>query len=299
PPGSPLVDVSNTPYAFAPEKTRSIRYLFLQDVWSFSDNWQLTAGVRYDDYSDFGDTLNPRLALVWQVSDRFTTKLLYGRAFRPPSFQELFAETSFSRPNPDLDPERSETVELILSFIPNNDLNIGMNLYNLRQSDFIRATTSPGESGRRFQNTGNHTIQGIELEAKWQAAKTLRLSANYSIRNPDNNQFRAIDEPKQDAYARVDWSFRPDWNLNMQTNWIGERERRSNDPRSSLDDYTLTDTTLRYTGLNAWEFAFSIRNLFDEDAREYTAPSVTDDLILPERSLYAEIKYKVNSERYE
>lgn len=299
PPGSPLVDVSNTPYAFAPEKTRSIRYLFLQDVWSFSDNWQLTAGVRYDDYSDFGDTLNPRLALVWQVSDRFTTKLLYGRAFRPPSFQELFAETSFSRPNPDLDPERSETVELILSYIPSNDLNIAINLYNLQQSDFIRAITSPGESNRRFQNTGNHTIQGIELEAKWQAAKTLRLSANYTIRNPDNNQFRAIDEPKQDAYARVDWNFRPDWNLNMQTNWIGERERRSNDSRSSLDYYTLTDTTLRYTGLNAWEFAFSIRNLFDEDAREYTAPSVTDDLILPERSLYAEIKYKVNSERYE
>lgn len=299
PPGSPLVDVSNTPYAFAPEKTRSIRYLFLQDVWSFSDNWQLTAGVRYDDYSDFGDTLNPRLALVWQVSDRFTTKLLYGRAFRPPSFQELFAETSFSRPNPDLDPERSETVELILSYIPSNDLNIAINLYNLQQSDFIRAITSPGESDRRFQNTGNHTIQGIELEAKWQAAKTLRLSANYTIRNPDNNQFRAIDEPKQDAYARVDWNFSPDWNLNMQTNWIGERERRSNDLRSSLDDYTLTDTTLRYTGLNAWEFAFSIRNLFDEDAREYTAPSVTDDLILPERSLYAEIKYKLNSGRYE
>ncbi|MEW8051250.1 MAG: TonB-dependent receptor [Candidatus Thiodiazotropha sp.] len=299
PPGSPLVDVSDTPYAFAPEKTRTIRYLFLQDIWAFKDDWQLTAGFRYDDYSDFGDTLNPRLALVWRVTDRLNAKLLYGRAFRPPSYQELFAETSFSRPNPDLDPERSETVELILSYIPSNDLTIGINLYTLRQSDFIRAITTPEQTERQFQNTGNHAIQGIELETRWQATDRLRLSANYTKRNPDDNRYRAVDEPEQDAYLRVDWNFRQDWNWNIQTNWIGERDRSANDPRSSLADYTITDTTLRYTGLNAWEFAFSIRNVFDEDAREYTAPSVTNDLLLPERSLYAEIQYKLHSGLHE
>jgi iron complex outermembrane receptor protein len=292
PPGSPLVDISDTPYAFAPEKTRTIRYLFFQDVWSFRDDWELTAGIRYDDYSDFGNTLNPRLALVWQITDRLTSKLLYGRAFRPPSFQELFAETSYSKPNPNLEPERSETVELILSYMPSKDLNIGINFYNLQQTDFIRAVSSPGETDRTFQNIGKHTIRGIELETKWQATENLRLSANYTKRNPDNNQFRAADEPKQDAYLRADWNFHPDWNWNIQANWIGDRERGDNDSRSSLDNYTITDTTLRYTGLNSWDFSFSIRNIFDEEAREHTAASLTDDLLLPERSVYAELQYK-------
>ncbi|MES9946851.1 MAG: TonB-dependent receptor [Candidatus Thiodiazotropha sp.] len=291
PPGSPLVDVSDTPYAFAPEKIRTIRYLFVQDVWSLRDNWQLTAGVRYDDYSDFGNTLNPRLALVWQVTDKFTTKMLYGKAFRPPSFQELFAETSFSEPNPDLEPERSETTELILSYMPSKDLTIGFNLYLLKQSDFIRAISSPGEASRRFHNTGEHTIRGFEIETKWQATDDLRFSANYTKRNPDENQFRSVDQPKQDAYLRADWAFHHDWNWNIQVNWIGERDRRSDDLRQSLDDYTITDTTIRYTGQKAWELALSVRNLFDEDAREYTSPSIANDLRLSERSFYAEIQY--------
>ncbi|MES9972287.1 MAG: TonB-dependent receptor [Candidatus Thiodiazotropha sp.] len=295
PPGSPLVDVSDTPYAFAPEKVRTIRYLFVQDVWSLSDNWQLTAGVRYDDYSDFGNTYNPRLALVWQVTDKFTTKMLYGKAFRPPSFQELFAETSFARPNPDLDPERSETTELIFSYIPSKDLTIGVNLYNLKQSDFIRAISAPGETSRRFQNTGRHRIRGIEIETKWQTTDDLRLSANYTRRNPDDNQFRSVDQPEQDAYLRADWAFLPEWNWNIQTSWIGERERRSNDSRPSLDDYMITDTTIRYTSQNTWELAFSIRNLFDEDAREYTSSSIANDLRLPERSFYAEIQYNFSN----
>jgi iron complex outermembrane receptor protein len=295
PPGSPLVDVSDTPYAFAPEKTRTIRYLFLQDVWSFSDDWELTAGIRYDDYSDFGNTLNPRLALVWQISDGFTSKFLYGRAFRPPSFQELFAETSYSKPNPDLEPERSETFELILSYMLSKDLNFGINLYNLQQSDLIRAVNTPGETGRTFRNIGDHTTRGIELETKWQAAENLRLSANYTIRNPDNNQFRAVEEPKQDAYLRADWGFLPNWNWNIQTNWIADRERGVNDSRPSLDDYSITDMTLRYTGLKAWELALSVNNIFDEIAKEHTAPSMVNDLLLPERSIYAELQYKFPS----
>ena len=60
-------------------------------------DWELTVGARYDHYSDFAGSLAPRLALVWQTGDQLTTKLLYGQAFRAPYYQELYAETSFSR----------------------------------------------------------------------------------------------------------------------------------------------------------------------------------------------------------
>ena len=299
PPGSGLVDVSDTPYAFAPEKTRKINYFFLQDVWKLATDWELTAGLRHDHYSDFGNTFNPRLALVWDSTDKLTSKLFYGRAFRPPSFQELYAVTSNALPNADLDPERSETLELAFSYMVNSNLGLGLNIYKYQQSDFIRPVTAPGQSQGQFQNVGEHTIHGIELEAKWQPTTNLRLSGNYTLREQDDNEFRAIDEPEQEAYLRADWGFLPDWNWNIQANWIGERTRRESDNRSSLDDYLITDTTFRYTGMKNWEFAASVRNLFDEDAREYTGASIPGDLPLPERSIFAEVRYKFHNARAE
>ncbi|MEW8584605.1 MAG: TonB-dependent receptor, partial [Candidatus Thiodiazotropha sp.] len=114
----------------------------------------------------------------------------------------------------------------------------------------------------------------------------------YTVRDSDDSEFRAVDQPKQDAYLRADWHFSSDWNWNVEANWIGGRTRGNSDSRESLDDYIITDTTLRYSGVNGWEFGFSVLNLFDEDAREHTAPSVAKDLPLPERNVYAEILYK-------
>lgn len=292
PPGGPQVDISDTPFAFAPETARKIGYLFAQDIWSVSDSWELTAGARYDHYSDFGSTLNPRLALVWHSTDKLTSKLLYGQAFRAPSYQELYAVTSRSLPNAGLNPELSRTWDLAFSYAAAENLQLDITFFHFKQTDLIRAVDVPGLPLRRFENVGEHTIRGIELEAKWHPAKQIMLSGNYTIRDQDDTPYRAVYEPDQEAYFRVDWIFRPGWNWNLQTNWIDERPRAPGDSRSALNSYAVTDTTVRYRGFNSWEFAVSVRNLFDENAREYTGPSVPDDLPLPERNFYAETRYK-------
>ncbi len=65
---APLMDVSDTSFAFQPENQRTSYYTFVQDEWAFAPDWELTAGVRHDHYSDFGDTINPRAALVWTTT---------------------------------------------------------------------------------------------------------------------------------------------------------------------------------------------------------------------------------------
>jgi len=291
PADSPLVDISDTPYAFAPEKTRKINYLFIQDVWTINNELELTAGARYDDYSDFGDTLNPRLALVWESTDRLTTKLMYGQAFRAPSYQELFSETSWSLPNANLDPERSETLELAFSFIATKNLHLNLNLYHFKQTDIIRAITVTGVAKKQYQNTGDLTIRGIEMEAQWQVLKTLKIVGNFSMHDQKDDELHPAQEPEEEAYLRMDWGFQPEWNWNLQTNWIGEHPRAPSDTRPAVDDCFLTDTTLRYAHSGSLEFAASVRNLFDTDAREHTGRSVEDDLPLPERNFYAEMRY--------
>ena len=290
-PGSPLVDLSDTPYAFAPEKTRRINHVFLEDTWSFAANWELTAGARYDNYSDFGDTTNPRLALVWQTSSKLTSKLIYGQAFRAPSYQQLFVETSRALPNPDLDPERSQTIDLAFTYTPTSKLLINLNLFYFDQTDLISPITVSGLSKKQFQNTGDYAISGVELDAHWQATKQLNISGNYTLRDPDDSN-AAIQEAEKEAYLRTDWKLQTNWNWNLQANWIGTRPRGANDTRDPLASYTIVDTTIRYAHSDTWEFAASIRNLFDSDEKEITGRSIPGDLPLPERNAYAEVRYK-------
>jgi iron complex outermembrane receptor protein len=287
PAGGPLVDVSDTPYAFAPERARKIAYLFLQDVWSVAPGWEFTAGARYDRYSDFGGTLNPRLALVWQSTERLTTKLMYGQAFRAPSFLELYALTSATKPNGSLKPERSKTWDLAFSYAATPDLRLGLTLFHFAQSELISL-----DATNQYQNLGDNTTRGVELEAHWQLAETLRLSGNLTHRKQANPVYSTASVPDEEAYLRVDWAFRPKWNWNLQANRTGERPGPANDPRKPLRAHTLADTTLTYFHDRHWEFAVSARNLFDVKAWEYTGRSIPGHLPLPGRNLFAEIRYK-------
>lgn len=282
--GGPLADVSDTPYAFAPEKIRQIRYLFVQDVWTLSNDWELTAGARYDRYSDFGESLNPRIALVWQSTDRLVTKLMYGQAFRSPSYLELYALTAATKPNANLTPETSRTWDLLFSYSASKDLKFSLDFYRFAQSNLIAP-----DATNQYQNIGNNTAHGVELEARWQATQTLRVSGNLTHRD-DTIAFNSV--PKQKAYFRTDWAFMPDWHWNLQANWIGKRSLLPSDPRAPLNAATLVDTTLRYAPRKEWEYAASIRNLFDVDAREYSSSAIINNLPLPKRSFYAEVRYK-------
>jgi outer membrane receptor for ferrienterochelin and colicin len=292
PAGGPVVDISDTPYAFAPEMKREITHLFIQDIWTINNAWELTTGARYDDYSDFGDTFNPRLALVWQTTDKLTSKFMYGKAFRAPSFQQLYSETSRALPNDQLDAEEFDTTELSLSYTATQKLMLSMNLFQLNQDNIIQRVTVSGLSKSQYNNQGDHSTKGLELELKWLAQPDIRVSANYALQQQKDNEFKYFLIPEQSAYLRADWSFRPKWNWNIQANWFGERPRPSGDTRSSLAAYTISDTTVRYADSKSWSFAASIRNLFNEDAKEYSSGSLVDDLPLPERSFYVEMQYK-------
>jgi outer membrane receptor for ferrienterochelin and colicin len=103
---------------FAYPQSRYNYYGFIQDEWQILNDLTLTAGVRLDYFSDFGLTVNPRGSLVWDVSSSLTTKLLYGRAFRAPSFFELETNPGITvTGNPSLEPEIMQTVEPLAKLI--------------------------------------------------------------------------------------------------------------------------------------------------------------------------------------
>ena len=289
-----LTDVSNSAYVYARNRSRRVFNLLLQDEWQFAPDWELTTGIRYDDFSDTGDTFNPRIALVWATRHNLTTKLLYVSAFRAPSFSELYAiNNPVALGNPDLDPETIDTLELSFDYKPTLDLQLGLSLFAYQAKDLIEFV---GTSSKTAENARDQDGQGLELEMDWKLSETLRLRGNYAWQRAEDEETgrRVADAPGQQAYLRADWRFRPDWLLSPQATWVGDRARAAGDLRDEIDDYTLVDVTLRKSNLlKHLDIALSAHNLFDEDAREPSDGQIPDDYPLAGRSIWLELSWRI------
>ena len=274
------VDLSDTELVFAPEVARDSWYVFLQDSWRMNPQWELTAGARYDQYSDFGGTLNPRAALVWQPRQSMTAKLLYGRAFRAPSFNELYLRGNPAQGgNPNLKPEQIETWELAFDWRASETLHAELNLFTYEVTDkILYATGTSGSVQQVAQNVGEWESTGAELEVRWKINHRSSLLFNYAYQNAkDKHTRRKLGySPEHQAYLRADRLLFPGWYLNLQLNRAGAWARHIGDPRTKLDATLSVDLTLRYKNprKTPWNFALGARNLFDEDVR---SPSLGPD----------------------
>lgn len=287
--------------SFLKPHRRRVDHLILQDEWSLMRDWTLTTGVRHDRYSDVGSTTNPRVALVWDTSLDVTTKLLHGRAFRAPSFLELYSiNNPVLRGNPDLKPETIQTTELAFSWQARTDTLLQLSLFRYGMSDIIAPTGSP----QVFQNTGRQTGSGFELEAHHDWNRALSLSGNYAWQ-------RSIDKasgedagyaPRHHLYGRADWRWDSGWQWSSQVNHVAGRRRPPGDTREPVRDQTTLDLTLRSPrSASGWEFRASVRNLFDAKVEEPSLYSpgevipvlVPGDLPMAGRSFFVQMSLRM------
>lgn len=293
-----LTDVTGTAYMFIPDEDRTIYYLSLQDEWQVAADWSLTMGVRYDDYSDFGSTVNPRAALVWKTQHNLTTKFLYGRAFRAPSFAELFTVNNpIVTGNPDLDPEVINTFEIAFDYKPQHNLRTGLNIFYYEIDDLIEFVDVPGLTNQTAQNVGEQEGRGVELEANWKIQANLELNANYAYQNTeDTDGDPTPNAPENQAYLQLIWKFSPNWFASTQGTWIGDRQRSAGDGREDVDDYTLVNLTL---GCQCFtpklNLSVAVKNVFDDNADEPSPievqPAAPGDYPLEGRSVFFSANY--------
>ncbi len=297
-----MVDVRALGMVVVRENIRENSYLFAQDTWTFAPNWELTLGARYDWYSDFDGTTNPRAALVWQIAPRLTAKLLYATAFRAPSFVEMYTPRNVALVgNPDLQAETNATWELGFDYRASDTLNVTLNLFNYEISDKIQRrliTTAGTTSGAiyTYDNIGTLKGRGFELESRWKINNKSSLLANFAYANvEDGNSLEAGDYPHYQAYLRHDWLLGNSWFLDTRVNWVADRDRPASDKRPPLEDYVELDLTLRYkdiTGKSPWNIAVGVRNLLDEDRREPGDPRLIGDYPKAGREWFGEIRYR-------
>jgi iron complex outermembrane receptor protein len=280
----------------SPHKRR-VNYLYVQDEWSLARDWTLTGGLRRDNYSDFGSTTNPRLALVWEARQDITAKLMYGSAFRAPSFIEMYATGNpIALGNSALMPEKIRTIEAGVTWQARPNLQTTLSVFRHFISDLI------SQNGVTYVNGGKQRGSGGELEAVWDASGSLRLTGHYAYqRNVDESTGHdAGYAPHHHLYTRADWRFTPGWNLSTQINYVADRNRAWGDTRAAIPDYTTVDLTLRSERRKSgWDFSASVYNLFNVDVREpttintATGSGIIYDFPMPGRTVWLQARYSL------
>jgi outer membrane receptor protein involved in Fe transport len=91
--------------------TRTNLAAYVQDRIIIRDNMLLTAGARLERNGSFGTHVLPRAALSWTVGPATTIKASAGIGLKEPSLEQSYGGNFRVQGNPDLEPERSRTID--------------------------------------------------------------------------------------------------------------------------------------------------------------------------------------------
>lgn len=182
-------DVVNPPNAFAAEPNSSlITALYAQDEFAITRRFTLNAGLRYDHYSTFGGTVNPRLGLIVRAAEKTTVKLLYGRAFRAPDVYETSPDFgSFYDDNPKLQPERIQSLEGVVEQGLGKYFQLGGSVYRNRIADLVSLVSNPVDNNFQYQNSGRAQATGMSVEFSGRAPSGLQGKASFDYVDADND----------------------------------------------------------------------------------------------------------------
>jgi outer membrane receptor for ferrienterochelin and colicin len=154
---------------------------YLQDNWELSSQWRVVGGIRYDDDSQYGSSMSPRLSVIYKHDEQNLFKLLYSHAFLAPAPDLAFRTFGgfdgttdgsgnyisyfFRAPNPDLKSEKLQTLEATYDhwFESNIHLKISPYYSHIRDA-IVFVYDTPAQQfihGALIYNTQSTTNDGI------------------------------------------------------------------------------------------------------------------------------------------
>jgi len=238
---------------------------YLQDEYQVLDELILNAGVRYDHFDSFGDTVNPRIALIYSPFTRTSLKFLFGTGFRAPNGYELYYGEGLSmKANPGLREERSTSYELILEHYFGRHLRGTLAGYYTRVKDIITQVVDPSDGLLTFVNVAAADLKGVELEldGKWDSGVEGRIS--YSYQDGKDGATGAWLPNSARHLAKLNLVapiFRDKVYLGLEEQYTGAKRTLNG---SMAGDYFMTNLTLFSRNLlNDLEISGSIYNLFN------------------------------------
>jgi iron complex outermembrane recepter protein len=168
--------------------TRQVKALHAELAWPVERGLDAQLAVRHDDYSDFGSSTNPKLALRWRLQPELMLRGAVGRGFRAPPLYALdappgvtrvvaglpdplrcpvtgtvddcnFVVQAYAGGNPNLQPETSRQRSAGLLWQPVREWSLGVDLWRIQQEGVITPLTAENAL-RYFDRFSDRILRG-------------------------------------------------------------------------------------------------------------------------------------------
>lgn len=241
--------------------------VFFQDTFSVSELLSFNMGLRYDEYTNAGDTINPRLAAILAPSDATSLKFLYGTAFRAPNVYELFYDDSglSQKANDTLQPEKISSYEFVAERQCNRNIRTSASVFYNDIDDLIVLVTDPADELLLFENVGRAQAKGLEvdLNGRWEGGWIVALSYTFQDAEDGNDNW-LVNSPRHMAKLNLTFPILSEGFLSGGLEFQYMSERRTLGNNETGESFVTNLVLLRRDLLDGMTVSLSVYNLFDE-----------------------------------
>ena len=177
--------ISTSHYSWDREKkTLYNRALYLQDTVNVGKKWKFLPGLRYDDNSEFGHQLSPKIAANYRADEKTKIYASWGRVFNAATPFQLYANTSSAKGNSNLKPEKGHTGILGMEREFGSNISMNLNFFYANLKDAIDI-----DDNDNFTNLNEQKSRGVEATLKQKIDDNWSFNVGYNF-----TRFEGIDE---------------------------------------------------------------------------------------------------------
>ncbi|MBI5894195.1 MAG: TonB-dependent receptor [Deltaproteobacteria bacterium] len=262
-----------------PEDTEWLGAVYVQEKYSLLPNLILNGGLRLDHYEAFGNSLNPRIALIYNPFAKFYAKAVYARAFQAPTYFYRKENQGLGYGAAEgLKPEKMDTYQLSFEnwFPQFNDIGWARVTFFYNE---LKDLISKPAGASAYMNFQNMTTEGIETEAKI-TIKPFTLFANHSYIRPVKDETTAsllkdgelINYPQNIINSGLMWKYQPisgsfyaSWHDRIKSPIGTSSTTYRYEPDNEIPAKTMFNLTINAQDFyKGFEASLKIHNLFDE-----------------------------------
>lgn len=262
-------------YADGKSESEDYKYygVYVQDLVTLNDQWQVLAGVRYDRQDKTNANNNsvlPKFGIIYHPQDNASIYANYSESFEP--LGRVLEDGPSGNNGMELDPVKGKMYELGTKWeVLDNKLAINAAIFDITRSNI--KLVEEVDDGDITTQGGEQHHQGVDLSAIGKVSSDFSLitSVMYlDAKYAEHNEFagnRPEDVPEWTASIWSKYAFTEELSVNLGAYYEGERY---GDAKNEFlkDSYIRIDTGISYqtsVAGNELQLRLNIDNLFDTD----------------------------------
>ncbi|MDR2341560.1 MAG: TonB-dependent receptor [Campylobacteraceae bacterium] len=281
--------------------------LFAEDEWSILDDLALTSGARFTNDEGFGTHIDPRIYIVYNLTDDLVVKGGISSAFKSVAIRKFSDDfnsvtgssgsVSLTKGNPNIKPEISVNYEASLAYT-NKDvgLSVGLTAYHSNFKDRITSETicnAPSiceyngviyDSITSHTNIGRAVIQGLETTLNYDISPAISLNAAYTYTQSEiksggssgrGGTSNAVGKPlnniaKHMFNMNADFRVNEKFSLWAQYNYNGKYPESDGTTTITNKAYKLVDIGVTISPKKSMDVLIGLYNVFNEEVTSAT-----------------------------